>query len=258
MPTFLKLATLLGTLTAGPSSSLVMSVEDELAAGGGGGTPAADTSPTAPAAPAPQPDASERRFTQTDVDRIVQERIARERDKGARQSSAPAAANGSGLTMAQRLDLLESENTFYRGVQGAGVTLTGEQSSDLLQLYRAQAQKPDDVAGWIARKAETFGIGAKPQLTAATPAPTSTTTPAAPAAAPAPQSPAPAAAAAGATPNGTTFAPGAIVDVSKLSSAERAQLGPAGIRAALEATIAAGQGRDGRPALPGALRTRKA
>lgn len=274
MPRTKLLAFLFGAAGVAPvSSSLIASVEDEGAAAGGGGAtthdPAAASgaAPVTPAAPAaPAAPAGERTFTQADLDRIVADRLARDRAaRGGVTPSAPpappAAQDRGGLTLAQRQDLLEQQTTFYRELLRIGVKLTEEQEADVFQLFRNA--KPERPGEWMTRKVAAFGLGAQPQPTAASPVTAaSTTPPAAPAAAGTPSAPAAGtapAAASGAAPNGVDqLAPGGLIDVSKLNSAQIAALGPKGIREAVEGVLASGQGRDGRPALPAALRNRKA
>lgn len=118
-----------GLSAATPSSSLLASIgEDGGDAGGGGDGDVSATSPTVtPTSAAAPAAAEEKRYTVDEVNRIVADRLARDRgDRGGRRpSSGPASTpdhDKGSSTLSQRLERLETEAAFYRGLSAAGVT----------------------------------------------------------------------------------------------------------------------------------------
>lgn len=261
LATFLFDTALVGTV---PTSTLLASAEGDAAgASGGGGTaapagaPAATTTTTAPAtgapatsnAPATAPAASptsERMIPESEVNRIVQDRLARDRQsRGGTEAPARPAEHrpAPAQTEAQRLDRIEAENALFRAASRAGVNLSEAQEIDLLDLYRTQ--RPEQPGVWFDLKVAAFNLK-PPALPALPAAPATTTNPAAPAAPAAPQG-AVASTAPGPVAGAAT---GALLDVTRMSKAELDALGPDGVVKAMKAVLDAGRSASGRPALP--------
>jgi hypothetical protein len=203
----------------------------------------------------------ERTFKQAEVDRIVEDRLARDRQARARTETTTTKTpeRKPAGTEAERLDRIEQDNAFYRGLARLDTKLTEDQEADLLDLFRIH--KPERPGDWLTERAARFGLGRRETTTTSTQtaannanATTQSTT-----------------AAGGTTPNaetkttappGSTTVPnkvnrlesGQLVDVSTLTDEERLQLGPQGMRQQLERVINAGQARDGRPPVPAVLR----
>lgn len=133
------------------------------------------------------------------------------------------------------------------GVSRARAAFKAENPADVNAWARAYATD----MGWKERAAPSAATGTPNPTTAAGTAPaTVTTNPAANAGAGG-QKPF---AASDTAPGGGTLTPGELIDVTKLTDEQRLQLGPEGIRAALDRAAEAGNQRDGRPRIPSVLR----
>lgn len=161
----------------GPSLIASIEVDGAALAGGSPGVPSVEITPiaTPPTAAAPK----ERVFTQAEMDRVVTERLAR--DRQSRGAPAPARTDQvttdpprsavEDLTM-----LLARQRSFDRVVAKFDLS---ESALSILESDFASA-KPDDVGGWVATRAAAFGwrpVGTTPPSTqsGAAPAPHSAT-----------------------------------------------------------------------------------
>lgn len=202
-----------------------------------GAAPAASGATSAPPSTPPA-----RTFTQEELNRYVGE--AREQGRRSATNAAPAArpAEQRPATEASRLDALEARYALQRAANLEGVRLTDEQEADMLTLYTVQ--RPEQPGEWFGRKVAAFNL--KP---AAPPPHVNTGAPAfvAP--------PVPPAAASTTAPGAPAIASqGALIDVSRLSRDQVNAMTPAALAAAVGAVLQAGQGSDGRPQIPAALR----
>ena len=199
--------------------------------------------PSAP--PAPIVAATPRTFTQDEVNRIISDRISRDRQSRgnepapARQAEQRAPAPSSDADRIARLEQSIADQGFYRAAARAGTALDDDTERDLLDLYRVH--KPENPGEWFAVRAAR--LGARTVTT-----PNTINQPAAfvPAAPPAPQGAASTTAPTIANPHAT----GALVDVSRMSAAELSALGPQGVAKAIAAVLESGRARDGRPQIP--------
>jgi hypothetical protein len=190
---------------------------------------------------------TERTFSQAELERIVGERLARDRGQRGKSETTTKQSDRK-VTPDDRLDRIETEGAFYRGLARLDVKLSEDQEADLLDLFRVH--KPERPGEWLAERATRFGLTRKDTTQTAASSTTSATDTATKTTA--------AAAATTTVPNRVNpIDTGALIDVSKLTDAERLQLGPAGIRQRLEQVITAGQSRDGRPPVPAVLRPPK-
>ena len=193
----------------------------------------------------------EKTFTQDQVNAIVADRLARERQQRGQQRTETTTKGTEGkLTLeqvAQRQEQQTMENTFLRAVSRAGLQLSERQERILLNQFHSD--KPERPGEWLTEVAADFGLGkATAQTIAASSTATNTQTDEK-------KTAAAAAAASSTEPNKVNHLnSGALIDVSKLTRAEVDQLGPAGVRQQLERVISAGQERDGRPPIPAVLR----
>ena len=235
-----------------PRSALLCSVEGDPPGDGGGAPPNAP-----PPAPAPQAPPT---FT------AEQEAVIRAREEAARNAGAaatrraheqrqakpggePAPSNPPAPISTEGLSEPARERMFGRAL---GRFDLDDRAVTVVERDYAR-DKPADPVAWLNERADAFQwrrLGESP-----TPPHNAPPSPAA-LAAPAPADPAKPA------PSGAPSAPskviridsGQLIDVSSLTGDEITQLGTAGIREHLEKVIAAGQARDGRPALPQVLR----
>jgi hypothetical protein len=137
--------------------------------------PPNDPSPPAEGANPPQPNgqpAGERTFTQADLDRIVNERLARDRQSRSARP-APPATPADALTLLQLRDDFDDATT--------GLTLDGGQRKFLRGLV--MDKRPSDVATFVKETIDMLGLGKTPQPS--TPASSPAATP--PGSPPAPQ-----------------------------------------------------------------------
>lgn len=273
---------LFGTALAGlaPTSSLVMSVEGggpggESGGGAGTGAPAgapaatntttsnapAPGAPAAGAAPGPAPGAApgaERTFTQRELDAILQDRLARDRQsRGGNEAPAnrPAEQRSTATppTEAQRLDRIEAENALYRAASRSGVALSEAQEIDLLDLYRVQ--RPEQPGAWFDAKVAAFNLKPPAAATNTTVTNTAATNATQQQTQATQQQTAPAAGAASTTVPGAVnpLATGSLIDVSRLGREDIKRMGAKGVATAVAAVLEHGRGTDGRPPLPAAL-----
>jgi hypothetical protein len=199
----------------------------------------------------------EKKFSQKDVDRIVGDRIARERQaRGQTESTNTKTTERKPTTEAERMDRIEQDNAFYRGLARTGAKLDEGVETDLLDLFRVH--KPERPGEWITERVSRFGLDRAATQAATT---TTNTTSAATTAATAQATDATKTASTAAS----TTAPskvgridsGQLIDVSTLTGDELVQLGTQGVREHLERVINAGQARDGRPPVPAVLRPKR-
>ena len=216
-------------------------------------TPSGDGAPPAASSATPAPSSTPppvRTFTQDEVNRIAAD--AREAGRRSATNAAPPpkapeqrAAPSAPATESSRLDALEARYALSRAANLEGVRLSDEQEADLLTLYTVQ--RPEQPGEWFGRKVAAFNL--KP---AAPPAPI--VNPGAPAA---PIVPVPPAAASTTAPGApTTPVPGVLVDASRLTPAQLAQMSPQALVQAVGQVVQAGQGSSGLPTPPH-LRLRK-
>jgi hypothetical protein len=217
--------------------------------GGGSGAP-----PPAPPPASPPPPVNAKTFTEDEVTRIVQERL--ERDRRARPA-APAAApppapvddgTDEKLSLKHIKAQLDEEKRQREAdkrrsafdKQALRLDMTESQMDDFYAL--SELQKPADVKEWLLAK------GFKPVSTTttspATPAPTAAAAPAS-TDAPKPPAAAPSAPSAHALPTSN-----GVVDLFAMTPAQHQQLGPKGVRAALETLWEIGNTMNGMPQRP--------
>jgi hypothetical protein len=214
-----------------------------------GGEPAAGGQPTG----TPPSGGEPKLFTQEEVNRLVgQARVDARRS--AQQAPKPAEPEGP-VTLKQLQSQIEEGNlrrSFDRLAIRAG--LEDEAADDLFDLYRTQ--RPENLHEWFGKKVKAFG------LKSGTPAEPETSTasgaPAAPGANPKPEEKP-------ATPKSPAAAPtapnavnpllsGELVDVTKLTGAQLAELGPVKVRELFDKQRGEAAAAAGNPLLPKALR----
>jgi hypothetical protein len=207
----------------------------EADAGGGssGGSEASETAEAQTAGDKPAGSPGEAKsFTQADVDRIVKERLDKERRKQGKPSPAPTppAEDGEKLSLKHLQAQLEDEKTrrkFDRRVAKLGLDDTA--ADDLFTLY--QAQKPQDEDAWFESKSKLFGGQA-----------TSSQTP--------PQDPKLPAAAPSAPNKVEAADSNGIVNIFALKPEQIAQMSPARLREHFEKILEYGRSTSGAPAVP--------
>jgi hypothetical protein len=218
---------------------------DGTGSGGGNAAPgsatgAGDGSSTTTTAGTPPPAATppgERLFTQAELDRHVQERLARAQ-RSQPQQPAPS-ANPTNAELAAELASLRARTEFNDLIADHQIPRSAQ--GDMFDLYRAQ--RPADPAAWVAGKAPMFkGPGTTTTTPPSTPVsanpadPASLSPPNAPAAAPN----APAAHTAPITTNGLT-------NIYELTPEQFARYTPAQLRAHHESNVAAAVTSTGAP-----------
>lgn len=202
--------------------------------------PAPVTPPATPAAPAVKT------FTQEELDRIVKERL--ERDRANRKPEPPAraepkpqpaaTADGTPMTREEWEREADRREDFARATHG----LAPQQIAFLRTAMKAA--NPSDVATWCEEAKSTLGLGKPPAPPAVQPA-----APAAPAAA-APEAPKPPAAAPAAPSPSNLPTLNGVVDPFALTPDQIRSLGPMGIRKAIDALADIGKQMSGRPQRP--------
>jgi hypothetical protein len=221
---------------AGGAGGTTTTTEDKGAGSGAGGTTAADP-----------------KFTQSDVDKIVQDRLAKDRASRSQQTTttttkAPAADEGgeklSLKELKAQMDAQEARRSFDRRVDKLGIA--EDLANDLFAL--SQLQKPEDLGAWLEQKSKLYGSGAtKGSETAGTQkqinGTTTETTAKIAAAAPG-----------GAPVKVDTPTAGGLVDIWNLSLEQITAMGPQGLRAAHEKNLAVGRSGSGAPPVPEVLR----
>lgn len=210
--------------------------------GAGGAAPAGEGG--AGSAPTNGDGTAPRSFSQAEVDQIVKDRLAKV--QRAPQAAAKPAANedaGEKLSLAElarRLNESESRRNFDRKTSKLG--LADEVADDLFTL--SQAQKPDNIDEWLAKKSKHFVSGATNGSAAA--GATTTTAP------PKPEETAAKPAAAPKAPGShdTFVDPGGQVDIYNMSLEQVKALGPQKVRELHERNVQIGNQSSGAPPIP--------
>ncbi len=178
---------------------------------------------------------TERRFTQSEVEGIVKERLARQRPVAAATPKAPEVTAETLSLKSLAADNAELRLRIAFEKRAAKLGVPDEDSEDIFENYR---NKPADARdAWLEQKAKRFMPTTTPPVTATTTA-AATVTETKPVAAPN-------------TPGRVNpLTAGGLVDVFALNDSELAQLGPQGLRTHFENLLTAGNRANGAPQRP--------
>jgi len=202
--------------------------------GSGGAASSSPPASAAPVVPVTAPEGKPEGFSQEQVNAIVQQRLAEDRNRRPKAPDSPP-AKASKPDLEAQVERLTLRNAFDK--RAAKFDLTDSASDRLFRLY--ETEKPEDPTAWFTETASQFGLKG-PNMTAP---PSSTTGD--PATAVTPPASAP-----NAPVKVDPMTSGGLVDIFNLSAAQLQQLGPRGLRTHFEKALEVGNQLSGAPPRP--------